>query len=174
MRAALLADERHVPPVVVALVATGIGWSIAWVAATTMIQRVAGDDVMTRVFGVTESTQTGSEAIGGLLVPILVAAVGPGGALAALGIGLTIVALIAAPTLLRADRVDPALLHDVAILRSVPMFAPLAGPVLERLGSGAEHVNAVPGTPIIRGRRGRRPVLRRGRWACRRRRSRSR
>ena len=49
-----------VVPVAIALVATGIGWSVAWVAATTMIQRLVGDDVMTRVFGVNESLQTGA------------------------------------------------------------------------------------------------------------------
>ena len=52
-------------PVAIALVATGIGWSVAWVAATTMIQRLVGDDVMTRVFGINESLQTGAESLGG-------------------------------------------------------------------------------------------------------------
>ena len=42
-------------PVVLALTATGIGWSIAYIAATTLTQRLAGDNVMTRVFGVSES-----------------------------------------------------------------------------------------------------------------------
>jgi MFS family permease len=136
--------------VVIALAATGIGWSVAWVAATTMTQRLTGDDVMTRVFGANESIQTGAEAIGGLLVPVLVVAFGPTGALVALGIGLALVALAAAPTLLRADRIDPAVLHDLAVIRAVPMFGPLSGPVLERLASGAERLTVEPGTTIIR------------------------
>jgi MFS family permease len=137
-------------PVVLALVATGIGWSVAYVAATTMTQRLSGDDVMTRVFGVNESLQTGAEAIGGLLVPILVVAVGPGGALLALGAGLTIVAVIVAPTLLSADRVDEGFLHDLAVIRAVPMFGPLSGPVIERLASSAERIAVAPGTQVIR------------------------
>ncbi len=136
-------------PVVLALVATGIGWSVAYVAATSMTQRLAGDDVMTRVFGVNESLQTGAEAIGGLLVPILVVAMGPGGALITLGVGLTIVAVIAAPTLLRADRVDEGFLHDLAVIRAVPMFGPLSGPVVERLASGAERMAVAPGAQVI-------------------------
>ena len=95
-------------PVVIALVATGIGWSVAWVAATTMIQRLVGDDVMTRVFGINESLQTGAESLGGLAVPILVVAIGPGGALVALGMFLALVAVIAAPVLL-SRRIDPAI-----------------------------------------------------------------
>jgi hypothetical protein len=136
--------------VVLALGATGIGWTMAWIAAATMTQRLAGDDVMTRVFGVNESIQTGAEAIGGLLVPVLVFAFGATGALVALGFGLALVALATAPTLLRADRVDPALLHDLAIIRAVPMFGPLSGPVLERLATGAEHHAVEAGTAVIR------------------------
>jgi MFS family permease len=137
-------------PVVIALIATGVGWSVAWVAATTMTQRLAGDDVMTRVFGVNESIQTGAEAIGGLLVPILVLAFGPTGALIALGIGLALVAVATAPTLIRADRIDPALLHDLTVIRAVPMLGPLSGPVLERLANGAERIAVDAGTAIIR------------------------
>lgn len=137
-------------PVVIALGITGIGWSIAWVAATAMIQRLAGDNVMTRVFGMNESLQTGAEALGGLLVPVLVVTVGAGGALIALGVGLTIVALVVAPVLLRADRADPSFLRDLAVIRAVPMFAPLAGPVVERLAAGAEHLAVEPGGVVVR------------------------
>ena len=114
-----------------------------------MIQRLAGDDVMTRVFGVNESLQTGAEAIGGLLVPLLVVIAGPGGALIVLGIGLVLIAVLVAPMLLRADRVDPGRLRDIATIRAVPMLAPLSGPVIERLAASAEHVVARDGTRII-------------------------
>jgi CRP-like cAMP-binding protein len=105
---------------------------------------------MTRVFGVSESLQTGSEAVGGLLVPILVVAVGPTGALITLGIVLALVAALAAPTLLRGDRVDPDFLEDLAVIRAVPMFSPLSGPVLERLAGDAEHVNVPASVQIVR------------------------
>ena len=135
-------------PVIVAILATGIGWSVAWVAATTLTQRLAGDNVMTRVFGVSESVQTGSEAIGGLLVPMLVVAVGPTGALVTLGGALAVVAALSAPTLIRSDRVDPAFLRDLAVVRAVPMCGPLSGPVVERLAAGAERV-AVPADTVV-------------------------
>ena len=136
--------------VVVALIATGIGWSVAYIAATTLTQRIAGDNVMTRVFGASESFQTGAEAFGGLLVPVLVVAVGPTGALITLGVVLALVATLAAPTLLRADQVDPDFLEDLAIIRAVPMFSPLSGPVLERLTGDAEHLNVPASVEIVR------------------------
>jgi hypothetical protein len=142
-------------PVIAAILATGIGWSVAWVAATTLTQRLAGDDVMTRVFGVSESVQTGSEAVGGLLVPLLVVAVGPSWALVALGAALAVVAALSGPTLIRSDRVDPAFLRDLAVVRAVPMCGPLSGPVLERLASGAERLVVPTDTAVVRqGERG--------------------
>jgi MFS family permease len=136
--------------VIAAVLATGVGWSFAYVAGVTLTQRLAGDDVMTRVFGIAESTQTGAEALGGLLVPVLVLAVGPSGALVVCGSLLGVVVLLAAPTLLRADRVDPAYAADLRLVRSVPMFGPLSAPVVERLAASAEHAGAEAGATIVR------------------------
>jgi CRP-like cAMP-binding protein len=63
---------------------------------------------------------------------------------------VVVVAALAAPTLLRSDRVDPAFLRDLALVRSVPMFGPLSGPVLERLASGAQHAAAPVDDAIVR------------------------
>jgi CRP-like cAMP-binding protein len=137
-------------PVIVGVLATGIGWSFAYVAGVTLTQRLAGDDVMTRVFGIAESTQTGAEALGGLLVPVLVLAVGSSGALVVCGTVLGGIVLLAAPTLLRADRLDPAFRADMRLLRSVRMFEPLSAPVIERLAATAGHDRVDVGATITR------------------------
>jgi MFS family permease len=140
----------RVPAVVVLLlVATGVGWSFAYVAATTLTQRLTGDDVMTRVFGVTESVMAGAEALGGLMVPILIGLLGPTGALIAAGLALPLVAIVAAPAFLRADRSQEGFLRELRILRAVPMFALLSARVLERVASSAVLVTAEPGVAII-------------------------
>ena len=139
MVAALGLTEEPIA-VVVILVMTGIGWSFVYVAATTLTQRLAGDDVMTRVFGISESVTTGAEAVGGLLVPILIVLFGSGGALLVAGLALPVVALLAAPGFIRADRADPASLRELAIIRAIPMFMPLSAPVLERVIRGAERL----------------------------------
>jgi hypothetical protein len=120
------------------------------VAATTLVQRLAGDDVMTRVFGLSEAVQTASETLGVLLVPVLVAALGPRDAVVAAGVALVVVSVLAAPVFLRAERVDPAFLRDLRILRAASLFGPLSGPVLERLTAGAVRVSVPPGEVIVR------------------------
>ncbi len=136
--------------VAVILVATGVGWSFAYVAATTLTQRLAGDDVMTRVFGVAEAVTIGAESAGGLLVPVLIVVLGPAGALVAAGLTLPIVALLAAPAFVRADRGEAGMLRELRIIRAISMFRPLAAPVLERLAGDAIRVIAEPGHAIIR------------------------
>ncbi len=135
--------------VVVILIVAGIGWSFVYVAATTLTQRLAGDDVMTRVFGISESVTTGAEAVGGLLVPVLIVLFGSGGALLVAGLALPVVALLAAPSFIRADRADPAFLLELAVIRAIPMFMPLSAPVLERLVRGAERLTVGASTPIV-------------------------
>jgi MFS family permease len=132
------------------LALTGIGWSYAMVAATTLTQRLAGDDVMTRVFGLSEATQTFAEALGALAVPILVVAFGTTGGIIAAGLALALVALAAVPVYLGAERTDPGLLRDIRLLRGVPMFEPLSAPVIERLATGAVRLSVTSGATIVR------------------------
>jgi hypothetical protein len=120
------------------------------VAATTLTQRLAGDDVMTRVFGLSEATQTFAEALGALAVPILVVAFGTTGGIIAAGLALALVALAAVPVYLGAERTDPGLLRDIRLLRGVPMFEPLSAPVIERLATGAVRLSVTSGATIVR------------------------
>jgi MFS family permease len=152
---AMLGVVRAPVLVVAVFVATGIGWSFANVAATTLTQRLAGDDVMTRVFGVSEAVMVAAEALGGLLVPLLIVLFGPGDALIVAGLALPIVALAATPAFLRADRAGEEHLRELRVIRAVPMFRPLSAPVLERLASDATTVAAAAGSTVIReGERG--------------------
>jgi MFS family permease len=136
--------------VALVLVVTGLGWSFGYVAATTLTQRLAGDDVMTRVFGLSEAVQTFAEALGALVVPVLVIAFGANGAIVIAGLSLGILALATLPIYLRSERADPELLRDVRLLRAVPMFEPLSAPVIERLAAGAVRLTVAAGTPIVR------------------------
>ena len=68
------------------LLGTGAGWAFVYVSARTLTQRLAGDDVMSRVFGFMEATMMASQALGALAVPLLVAAFGAQGAIIAAGL----------------------------------------------------------------------------------------
>ena len=136
--------------VAVALVLGGAGWAFAYVEARTLAQRLAGDDVMTRVFGLMEALMMGAQAIGAILVPVLVVAVGPANALIASGATVVVVTVLFTPTLLRSDRIAPERVRHLRALRAVPMFAPLAGPALERLAADAIPSSVPAGTPVVR------------------------
>ena len=135
--------------VVLCLVGAGAGWAFVYVEALTLAQRLAGDDVMSRVFGVMEALMMASQSLGALAVPLLVVALGPSLAIVASGGALAVIALLAGPTLLRADRIAPERIRDLRALRAVPMFGPLSAPVLERLASGSVRVSVVAGETIV-------------------------
>jgi len=146
---ALIGFDPPPAAILACVAAAGFGWAFVYVEALTLAQRLAGDDVMSRVFGVMESTMMASQALGALAVPILTAAFGTLAAIVASGIGLGLVVLVAGPSLIRADRVVPDHARKLRAMRAIPMFGPLSAPVLERLVNGA-HVEWVEhGTAIV-------------------------
>ena len=68
------------------LALAGIGSGLTAVAAQTLIQRLAGDDVMSRVFGVLQGLMMGATAVGCLAVPVLVELAGDRAAFAIAGV----------------------------------------------------------------------------------------
>ena len=135
--------------VLACVVLAGLGWAFVYVEALTLAQRLAGDDVMSRVFGVMESTMMASQALGALLVPVLIAAFGSMGAIVACGVLYGIVVAAAAPTLISADRLVPSRIRQLHALRGVPMFGPLAAPVLERLATSSTTVDVAAGQAVV-------------------------
>ena len=131
------------------VVASGVGWAFVYVEALTLAQRLAGDDVMSRVFGVMESSMMASQSLGALLVPVLIVLLGPMGAIVACGVAFGLVVAIAGPTLIRADRLDPSRLRRLRAMRGVPMFGPLSATVLERLVTSSTTIEVEAGRTIV-------------------------
>ena len=115
-----------------------------------MTQRLVPDVVLSRVLGVFEALVVATTALGALTVPLLVALVGPSGALAVAGLTLPLVAALAARTLRAADRSVVVLSREVDLLRGIPMFAPLGAPVLETLARALVLERVPAGTTLIR------------------------
>jgi MFS family permease len=136
---------------VVVLAACGASIGVFAVASRTLLQRTVDDDVLARVFGLEEALQMVGLAIGSAAAPILISAFGDAGALAAAGLFLALVALLAWPRLRRIDReahIAPA--EWIWLLRSIPIFAPLPQARLERLASHAIPLQVPSGTVLIR------------------------
>jgi MFS family permease len=130
--------------------AAGAGMELGQVAGRTLLQRVVPDGVLARVFGVLEGLYMAGLAVGSVGAAALVAAVGPRWALVTAGAVPTVAATLSWRRLRRIDRrwVAPSL--EVELVRSVPMFAPLAEEVVERLARTLLPVEAAQGTVVVR------------------------
>ena len=127
----------------------GVGFSFVEIAQTTLLQRLVPDEVLGRAVGVVESVYVGATAIGALLAPPLVAALGLDVALIALGAGLALVAVCLAPALARFEAAVPIGEEEFGLLRGVPFLAPLAVATVENLAQRVEHLSIEKGQTVI-------------------------
>jgi MFS family permease len=132
------------------LVLAGVGSGLTNVGAQTLIHRLAGDDVMSRVFGVLQGLMMGATALGALAVPLVIGLVGNRATFAVAGLSLPFILVILGRAIIRGDRVDTGRAAELRILRGIPMLAPLSGPVLERLAAGITRSRHEAGSTVIR------------------------
>ena len=133
----------------VLLAAAGAGRTLFDVAGRTLLQRSAPPELLARVFGALESLAMAGLAVGALLAPALVAL---GGArLAFVVAGLLLPALLAVQgrAFLRIDRRANVPVVEIALLRSLPLFAPLPAPELEAVARALVSVAAGPGETVV-------------------------
>jgi MFS family permease len=132
------------------LVLAGIGGGLTNVGAATLIHRMAGDDVMSRVFGVLQGLMMGATALGALAVPLAIHLVGNRATFAVAGLSLPVVLVLVGRAMIRGDRLDPGRMAELRLLRGIPMLAPLSGPVLERLAGAIDRDSFAAGSTVIR------------------------
>ncbi|WP_243059189.1 MFS transporter [Nocardioides sp. SR21] len=131
-----------------AAVVMGFGNPLVDVNFATLIQRITPDELLGRVFGTLEGACIGTMALGSLMMPFLIDAVGFETSLLVLGLGVAALAIPWIPAALALDRrlgVPPA----VPLLESVPMFAPLSPDTIERLARKLVHFEVPAGSTII-------------------------
>jgi MFS family permease len=123
------------PNTVVALVmlgVLGIGNTLVDVSALTLLQRNTDEGVRARVFGVIESTTTGTIGLGAVLAPLMIALFGVRPTLIVTGLFLPIVTGLLWRQLLALNG-PPATERSLELLQAIPIFAPLPPADLERL-----------------------------------------
>jgi len=120
------------------------------VAGRTLLQRTARPDLLARVFGLLEGVQMGALAVGSILAPLLVWLGGLPLAFACLAAVLPVFALVAGRGLLDIDRHATVPVVEIALLRSMPLFGPLAPPALESLARALEPLSVAAGTEVLR------------------------
>jgi MFS family permease len=131
------------------LALSGGGRVLLDVSCRTLLQRTTPCDVLGRVFGVLEGVMMAGLALGALIVPVLVSLSGAKAALLGTGLLLPVLALVAARRLIAVDRSVKVPVVEIALLRSIPMFAALPAPALEGVARALEPVELVAGTVIM-------------------------
>ncbi len=136
---------------IVAIVFVSAGHLILDVIATTLLQRVTTDAVRGRAVGAMMTIETVAEALGSLLLPVLVTGIGGivvlGGA-AALMVAVAVVSLVLLrPVLTRPETPFDAVVRRVAQL---PLFVGASPASLERLLARVEPTPVTAGQTVIR------------------------
>jgi MFS family permease len=142
---ALIGVWPNEAPALALLAVLGVGNTLVDVAALTLLQRAAPDEVLARVFGVIESLLVAALGLGAILAPLLVSLFGIRGALIATGALLPVLTVFAWPRLVRIDSEVTMPERELALLRRLPMFAPLPASTLEHLARSLRPLRANAG-----------------------------
>ncbi|HEY7526969.1 MAG TPA: cyclic nucleotide-binding domain-containing protein [Candidatus Limnocylindria bacterium] len=135
--------------VVALLAVAGLGRMLLDTSSHTLLQRVAPDRMLARIFGLLEGVHMGSLAIGSILAPLLVALAGEGTAFLLAAGAMLVTSGLAWPALRRLDTLGAARQQDVELLRGIPMFEPLGPAAIDRLACALVPVHAHPGTVVV-------------------------
>jgi MFS family permease len=132
------------------LAAVGVANAFLDVSGFSLIQRIVPNQVRGRVFGAFEGLVALTVGLGSATAPLLVTALDVQGALVVSGLVLPLVALAVATVVRRADTAAVVPERELALLRSIPFFAPLPMTSLEALASALTARHVVAGTTLIR------------------------
>ena len=122
------------------LTALGFGYALIETGGLTFVQRLAGDAVLGRVFGVLEAGYWLATGLGAILAPLLVSLLGARAALAAVGACLVGGVALRARALRALAAMRPVPERAFALLRGLPIFAPVPLAELETLAQRAVPV----------------------------------
>ena len=127
----------------------GVANPVVDVNAATILQRTASDAVMGRVFGALETALIASMAVGSAIMPVLIEVVGLRWSLAVLALVISAAVLPAFPRL-RALNTTLAEPEGLALLRDLPLFAPVEAKALGFITQHLVRVEVPAGEVLIR------------------------
>ena len=146
---AALAFGLGLAATVALLAVVGAGHSLLEIASRTLLQRSVPAHLLGRVFGVLEGMMMAGLALGALLVPLLVYLGGSRLALLGVAAVLPLAAAVGGRGLVALDAEAPVPVVEIALLRSLPMFAELPAPAIEGLAAALTPVEVPAGTVLI-------------------------
>lgn len=117
----------------------GVGYAIAETAGLTLVQRLASDETLARAFGVVQTGSQASVALGALVAPLLLHAFGVQLALVITTVALPLLLLARRKAIAGLDSTALVPERQLALMRTLDLFAPLPLATIETLA-----VRAVP------------------------------
>jgi predicted MFS family arabinose efflux permease len=144
----LLAAYPSLPTAILALLV--VGFMDPWVnlGLDTLPQRLAEERMISRVFATIDASLIAAMSVGSVIAPVLLHVLGLRGALLVLGAVATAYAVAVLPRMRRLDERLQAP-PGTDLLRTIPLFAPLATSSVEGLALASERRRALPGEVII-------------------------
>jgi MFS family permease len=131
------------------LAVAGAASTVQDVGLRTLLQRSVPPQLMGRVFGVLEGLTMAGYAVGVLLVPLLVHLGGNRLALLGIAVVLPLTAAVGGRALFALDAGVPVPVVEIALLRSLPLFAELPAPAIEGLAAALKPIHVPAGAVLI-------------------------
>jgi MFS family permease len=132
-----------------AVILLGFGNPLVDVNFATIVQRLAPDRILGRVFGAYEGALIATMALGSAVTPFLLDGIGLRWTLAVLALLVGVPALLFIPRCLRLDATLRAP-EGTALLRSISIFSPLSPAKIEALAGNLTTETASAGTAVVR------------------------
>jgi len=139
-----------VPVVVVGLAVVGCGRSLLDVTGRMLLQRSVPPQHLAATFAIIEVLTSVGLALGTVASQVMVATIGAPAGLVAVGTCLLVVLALIGPRVWLADRAADVPVVAVALLRSMPLFAPLPPASLEAVARAGVERTFEPGETLMR------------------------
>src|SRR5690348_598088 len=147
---AALAAGLGLAGTVALLTVAGASRALLDVASRSLLQRSVPAQLLGQVFGLLEGLTMAGLAVGAVLVPVLVHLGGSRLALLGVAAVLPLAAAAGGRALFSLDAHAPVPVVQIALLRSIPLFAELPAPALEGLAAALTPAEVSAGAILIR------------------------
>jgi hypothetical protein len=145
-----LASDVGLAVTVALLVVAGASHTVLDVSNRILLQRSVPAQLIGQVFGILEGLQAAGWALGALFVPLLVYLGGSRLALLGVAAVLPLAGAVGGRGLFSLDAEAPVPVVEIALLRSLPLFAELPGPAIEALAASLTPVELSAGAVLMR------------------------
>jgi len=146
---ALVGPKPYFPAAILLLAVVGAANSVEDVAGFTLLQRIVPDEVLSRVLGVVWGMAMAAVALGSIVAPVVVDALGPRAAFGVVGAILPVLTILVWRRLAKIDHEVEAP-PGLALVDGVPMFEPLSVVAKEHVARRLMPVDVEAGEVVVR------------------------